>query len=164
VESVLDKVRDGEVDLDSDLAGLFLESCDQISALVDNVASGNDAPDARLDQTGAELIQRLNVHLGVESFDAAEVAQTVAAVEMPSAVGGAVAETDHWHISLRFGTDVFRNGMDPLAFMRYLRTLGDIVSVTTITAALPALAALEAGAGYLGFGVGVGGERATADV
>src|SRR5690606_10073185 len=154
VESVLDKVRDGEVDLDSDLAGLFLESCDQISALVDNVASGNDAPDARLDQTGAELIQRLNVHLGVESFDAAEVAQTVAAVEMPSTVGGAVAETDHWHISLRFGTDVFRNGMDPLAFMRYLRTLGDIVSVTTITEALPALEAMDAESCYLGFEIG----------
>ena len=37
-------------------------------------------------------------------------------------------ENEHWHISLRFGADVLRNGMDPLSFIRYLETIGDIVN------------------------------------
>jgi two-component system chemotaxis sensor kinase CheA len=30
-----------------------------------------------------------------------------------------------WHISVRFGPSVLRNGMDPLAFLRYLLNLGE---------------------------------------
>jgi two-component system chemotaxis sensor kinase CheA len=150
VESVLDKVRDGAVQINSELGDLFLQSCDQISALVENVASGNDAPDAALDQKGQGLIEQLNVYLGVApQVAAAPVAAASAAVdEEPS---GVVADTDNWHISLRFGTDVFRNGMDPMAFLRYLKTLGEIVSVTTIADALPALDAIDAESCYLGF-------------
>ncbi|MDB6063697.1 MAG: chemotaxis protein CheA [Verrucomicrobiaceae bacterium] len=150
VESVLDKVRDGNVPLDSNLADIFLESCDQISALVDNVANGNDAPDAALEQKGSGLIDRLNVYLGVAPQAVAVAAPTVvAAPEIERS--GIVADTDNWHISLRFGTDVFRNGMDPLAFMRYLRTLGEIVAVSTISDALPAFDAFDAESCYLGF-------------
>jgi two-component system chemotaxis sensor kinase CheA len=29
-----------------------------------------------------------------------------------------------WHLSLRFGPDVLRNGMDPLSFLRYLALAG----------------------------------------
>ena len=29
---------------------------------------------------------------------------------------------DTWHISVRFGPDVLRNGMDPLSILRYLGT------------------------------------------
>lgn len=150
VESVLDKVRDGNIQLDSNLADLFLESCDQISALVDNVANGNDAPDELLAVKGQDLIDRLNVYLGVAPQTAA-VAAAQAVSAAPVAVAGPVAETDNWHISLRFGADVFRNGMDPLAFVRYLRTLGDIVAMSTISDGLPEFDAMDPESCYLGF-------------
>ena len=35
-----------------------------------------------------------------------------------------------WHLSLRFGQDALRNGLDPLAFLRYLATLGEVQSIT----------------------------------
>ncbi len=158
VESVLDKVRNGEVQLDSDLASLFLESCDQISALVDNVAAGNDATDPALLDKGAALIDRLNVYLGVAptSAAAAPIAQKAAAVvEQPQ---GAVAETDNWHISLRFGVDVLRNGMDPLAFMRYLQTMGTVVAVSTLSDTLPPLAEMDPESCYLGFEISFSSE------
>lgn len=151
VESVLDKVRNNELQLDSDLASLFLESCDQINALVGNVEAGNDAIDPAVTAKGDVLIDRLNVYLGVAPVAAAAspaAQKTASVVEQPK---GAVAETDNWHISLRFGVDVLRNGMDPLAFMRYLQTMGTIVSVSTLSDTMPALAEMDAESCYLGF-------------
>lgn len=152
VESVLDKVRNNEIQLDSDLASVFLESCDQISALVGNVEAGNDVTDPALEAKGAALIDRLNVYLGVAPAATITKAATPPPVAVTVAVPqGAVAETDNWHISLRFGPDVLRNGMDPLAFMRYLQTIGQIVAISTLTEALPALAEMDAESCYLGF-------------
>jgi two-component system chemotaxis sensor kinase CheA len=44
---------------------------------------------------------------------------------------------DCWHISIRFGRNVLKNGMDPLAFLRYLLNLGEIAHITTLTDAMP---------------------------
>ncbi|HEX5363302.1 MAG TPA: chemotaxis protein CheA, partial [Gallionella sp.] len=61
--------------------------------------------------------------------------------------------TDNWHLSLRFGPNVIREGMDPLAFLRYLATLGRIVHIVTLTDAVPPLSASDPEACYLGFEV-----------
>ena len=159
VESVLDKVRNGELSLDSDLASLFLESCDQINALVDGVERGADSADAAIVAKGAALIERLNVYLGISAPAPAATAPsaqntTAIASAQGAPTDGAVAETDNWHISLRFGTDVLRNGMDPLAFMRYLQTMGSIVAVSTLDDTLPAFAEMDSESCYLGFEIG----------
>ncbi|HEY3698292.1 MAG TPA: chemotaxis protein CheA [Spongiibacteraceae bacterium] len=152
VESVLDKVRNNEIQLDSDLASIFLESCDQISALVGNVEAGSEITDPALEAKGAALIDRLNVYLGVAPAAAAvAVVKPTQAAVVVAVPQGAVAETDNWHISLRFGPDVLRNGMDPLAFMRYLQTIGQIVAISTLTETLPALAEMDPESCYLGF-------------
>jgi two-component system chemotaxis sensor kinase CheA len=59
--------------------------------------------------------------------------------------------SSNWHLSLRFGPDVLRDGMDPTSFLRYLGTLGEIVSVTTLADALPAAPEMDAETCYLGF-------------
>ncbi len=72
----------------------------------------------------------------------------------PVAVAGAGPDTSGevlWHISLRFGVDVFRNGMDPLSFLRYLDTLGQMIQVTTLTDSIPALESWDPESCYLGF-------------
>ena len=165
VESVLDKVRSNELELNSDLAGLFLESCDQISALVEKIGGGNDALDPQLASTGAALIDRLNVYLGVAPAPVvAADAPSATAVEATSDTGSEiVAETDNWHISLRFGPDVFRNGMDPLAFLRYLQTLGEIVAIQTL-AELPALDQFDAESCYTGFEIAFNSEADKATI
>ena len=165
VESVLDKVRSNELELNSDLAGLFLESCDQISALVEKIGGGNDALDPQLASTGTALIDRLNVYLGVAPAPVvAADAPSATAVEATSDTGSEiVAETDNWHISLRFGPDVFRNGMDPLAFLRYLQTLGEIVAIQTL-AELPALDQFDAESCYTGFEIAFNSEADKATI
>ncbi len=157
-ESVLDKVRSGELNIDADLAALLLESSDHIGALVNHAAAGEE-PDAASNGRSAELIGKLNTYLGVAPAKAAATkAAPAQAASVPAEYehkfekeGGGEVETDNWHISLRFGTEVFRNGMDPLSFIRYLATLGKIVHIVTLTDTIPAIKDIDAESCHLGF-------------
>jgi two-component system chemotaxis sensor kinase CheA len=64
---------------------------------------------------------------------------------------GNTVNADHWHISVRFGPDVMRNGMDPLSFIRYLGTMGKVVAIETVTDALPDAQHMDPELCYLGF-------------
>lgn len=149
-ESVLDKVRNGQIAVTEEIVALFLEVGDFISKLIDHVAEGTK-PDADTMVVNDGLINRLNVYLGAPSATAAALpiaSQNEAAGVVESLDG---VETSCWHISLRFGPDTFRSGMDPFSFLRYMNTMGKIVHVATITQSLPSLDELDAESCYLGF-------------
>ena len=60
--------------------------------------------------------------------------------------------SEHWHLSLRFGSRQLRSGMDPLSFIRFLGTLGRIDWISTLADALPDdPATMDPEACYLGF-------------
>ena len=82
--------------------------------------------------------------------DPLEQRATTADAVTAKAADGESAEV-LWHISLRFGADVYRNGMDPLSFLRYLQTLGQMVQVDTLTDSIPALESFDPESCYLGF-------------
>lgn len=150
-ESVLDKVRGGELRIDPELVALLLESRDHIGTLVEHAAQG-DEPDAASEQHGAELIARLNTYLGHgQEQDAAKGGMPVEHAPQVEREGGHTVATDNWHISLRFGTDVLRNGMDPLSFVRYLNTFGQIIQIVTVVEAVPPISQLDAESCHLGF-------------
>jgi len=150
-ESVLDRVRSGQQAVDGELVAVLLASADHMTELVDSVANESAlAPDVR--QTGQSLMDRLRVYLGEVGTPPAIAAKLPAQYQMPhTAEGGGQVETDLWHISLRFGPDVLRNGMDPLSFIRYLGTLGDIHHIVTVFDGMPAAAAMDPESCYLGF-------------
>ena len=58
---------------------------------------------------------------------------------------------DNWLISLVFKKDALRNGMDPLSFIRYLQTLGDIVEVIVAMPPTPRLEEMNPEDCYLNF-------------
>lgn len=140
VESVLDDVRAGRLPTDDKLVALLLACGDHIGALVAAVDAGG-TPEAALLAQGAPLIARLQVYLGGEAAAAPAVAED-------AAVGG---DAGLWCIRVQFGTGVLRNGMDPLAFIRYLATLGRIEQVATDQAALPEADEMDPECCYLGF-------------
>ena len=65
-------------------------------------------------------------------------------------IDGVRVDTDTWHISVRFGVDVLRKGMDPLAILRYLQNLGEIGYIATLCDA-PEVDAMDPESCYLGF-------------
>jgi two-component system chemotaxis sensor kinase CheA len=148
VESVLDQVRSGRIGVSEPLVALLLSCRDHMSALVEAAAAGQPTGDAALVQQGVPLTAELKACLA-----AAKAGQAVAAQPAKPAAANASdrAAADSWHISLRFGPNVLRNGMDPLSFIHFLATMGTIGHVQTVTDALPAVEAMDPEACYLGF-------------
>ena len=151
VESVLDRLRSGAIVGSGELMSLMLASGDHIGTLVAAAASGC-APDEAALIYGGDLVARLKTFLP-------QPAETPLAAGIPpepetavaASGGGPLGGVDTWHLSLRFGADVLRMGMDPLAFIRYLTTLGDIVHLETLSDALPQPEDYDPEACYLGF-------------
>ena len=163
-ESVLDKVRNGELRVNADMAAALLASGDHIRALVDAVASGSELS-PMLRQQGVELINRLNAWLGIEAAEGDKEGKVPAEYELPhTAKGGGEVETDLWHISLRFGRDVLRNGMDPLSFIRYLSTMGDIEQVFTLLNQIPSAGEMDPESCYLGFEISFKSNASKSDI
>ncbi|MEN6540238.1 MAG: chemotaxis protein CheA [Mizugakiibacter sp.] len=156
VESVLDRVRDGEILLVDDLVSLLLSCRDHMGMLIDAVANEGADAGGGIAEQGAPLVARLRGYL-----DAPQSADPPAAAAPAAApAGDAAAEdpaddepagADRWHISLRFGPNVLRDGMDPLSFLRYLGRLGAITGIATLSDAMPDAAEMDPEACYLGF-------------
>jgi two-component system chemotaxis sensor kinase CheA len=146
VEDVLDRLRDGSVKVDAGLIAVLLKSGDHMLELIDVVASQGAQLQAPALAREAELRMTLQAYQA-PSMAGNEVAQILPDTDAASEQTAAVL----WHISLRFAADVFRNGMDPLSFLRFLNTLGEIVAVQTLTDNLPTVEAWDAESCYLGF-------------
>ena len=152
LESVLDRLRDGKLGIDDQLVALLLACCDHIGGLIGEVEAGRLEANAAMAQRGAPLAEQLRGYLAGGTpknvLPATVPEPDAATVERIESLGGS---NDHWHISLRFGADVLRNGMDPLSFLRYLARLGTIVGIVTLPDAVPALEAIDPESCYLGF-------------
>lgn len=142
VENVLDHLREGSVAVDAALIALLLKCGDHMLELIEVVADRGETPTPAALERGEALREALSAYSPLPttavSVDTAEVGDD-AAVEVL------------WHIDLRFGVDVFRNGMDPLSFLRYLDTLGTLLQVTTLTQHIPPAASWDPESCYLGF-------------
>lgn len=171
VENALDRLRGGTLAFTSDLVNLLLDCKDHITTLIEAVAQGA-TPEAG---DGEALLARLEGVLapaGSEVVTTARGGTTLAtapeAAPNPEpqvhASGGGALGTEHWHLSLRFGTEVLKNGMDPLAFINYLSTLGRIVHLETVSDALPDLFEADPECCYLGFEVALNSDASKAEL
>jgi two-component system chemotaxis sensor kinase CheA len=148
-ENVLDMVRSNALHIDGDFVALLLKVCDHISALVEYIAAEVEAPPEAF-QRSAELGAQLKQMAGQPAAAAGPAVIVPQAQEYVRESADNVG-TDNWHLSLRFGADVLKQGMDPLSFLRYLSTFGEIVSIVTLTDTLPCAAEMDPEACYFGF-------------
>ncbi|MEE4790049.1 chemotaxis protein CheA [Pseudomonas alliivorans] len=142
VEDVLDRLREGSVSVDAALIAVLLRSGDHMLELIDVVASRGEQLAAAALEREAALRQALQAY---------QAPAEAAARPLQTPTVSDVQASMLWHISLRFGVDVFRNGMDPLSFLRYLNTLGQMVQVTTVTDSIPAVEEWDPESCHLGF-------------
>jgi len=138
VENVLDRLRASELELSRDLANLLLRCRDHISLLVE-VPDPAEATD--LKPAGTALLAELEPY---QSLPEGSVVQPDDETAAPS------GENQLWHIQMQIHQDALRHGMDPLGFIRFLGTLGELEQVAVIDRALPALDAFDPEACYLG--------------
>lgn len=136
VETLLDRLREGHLSLNPEISTLLLQSNDQIGKLVAAAQDPHEDSSADL-QARAELVERLRVASG-------DVAVVDAVSAPPSSVEAAVAGGARaWHVSVCFGADTYRNGMDPLAIVHYVSGLGAISNISCDFESVPSLEALD---------------------
>lgn len=138
VEDVLDRLRDGQIHATRDLTALLLSCNDHLLDLIEVVAVRGAAPSADSLEREASLRNRL---LGFREPTCDPTPSSPDARGTPAT----------WHLSVRFGIDMLRNGMDPLSFLRYLDSLGEIKGVAIYAEDIPAAADMDAESCYLGF-------------
>jgi len=153
VESLLDAVREGRVVLNDEMITLLLSCCDYLTGMTDGLAAGRYEADPDTAADGEMLLQQLRRHMGMDAAVTGDHAGALAVQPEPGVerMGGDAGDSDYWHISLRFGREVLQNGMDPIAFLRYLARLGRIAGMATVADALPPAADMDAELCYLGF-------------
>jgi two-component system, chemotaxis family, sensor kinase CheA len=156
IETALDEVRQDKRAMNDALVTLLLQCKDHIAALVASTTSPDVAIEPSLREHGQGLIAALTQTLSAagRASDGPRPVPAVAPAAVAPARMGAEASADApacWGISLRFGPDVLKSGMDPLAFIRYLQTFGELVTVKVIEDALPPADQLDPELCYLGF-------------
>ena len=148
LENVLDVLRDGGIRVDAPLIALLLQCKDHLGALLAVVAEDRTEPDAELAARGDRLADQLRQLLPDKPGLPEQLRGDESQVET---LGGNEVGHDCWHISVRFGAEVMRHGMDPLAILRYLATLGEIAHLATLVDTMPPAAEMDPEACYLGF-------------
>lgn len=142
VETLLDKMREGDIALTPDISTLLLHCNDQIKFLVDTAAD-EAADTAEQKEARADLV----IQLQALTEGAAPTVSAAAAMPVDAQAGALRV----WTISARFGLETFRNGMDPLSIARYLGGMGRVVTVRCGSETVPPLVNLNPESCYLSF-------------
>ncbi len=146
-ETVLDQVRTGDRSIDGTLISILLSCKDHTLKLLEFCLDdqNSELPDD-LQQAGETLTAQLTGKTKAEKLPTITQEQT-AEVETE----GSNISADNWLISLDFQIDALRNGMDPLSFIRYLKTLGEIEQILTYTPELSSGDEMDPESCYLQF-------------
>ncbi len=139
MESVLVRVRNGELTIAPALCSLLLACGDYMAALIDALAAGGDLADPD-PAARARLLAELGGHLGA----AAAAAPAASSGGTPAVAGG-------WRIVLRPSAELLRQGLDPLPFISYLERHGEIAHRAVLAERLPGVADLDPELCYLDF-------------
>lgn len=166
MEGVIEEVRAGRAGVDGMLVALLLACGDHVSLLIDCLES----PDrlAKLEaarSSGTDLLLQLQCYResACEGDAAPGLESGLPAAEASAAGAGSVA-SGAWHLSIRFGRAVLQHGMDPLSFIRYLSTLGEVDSVTASFDAMPEASTMDPQACYVGLEIQFSGTVSRQDL
>lgn len=138
LESVLEDIRSGVLELNADLAELLFKSRDSIAILIDAIEKKPDIP---IELSEYELaIQKSLLLFCEKKFD------NESSLKKPSD-----ESQKRWRISVKFGKNVMRDGIDPIACLRYLSSLGTFSEMKTNFYDMPDLWDLDVEDCYIGF-------------
>ncbi|QLG89313.1 chemotaxis protein CheA [Chitinibacter bivalviorum] len=140
-ENILDALRSGELGFDDELAGLLLLCHDHVKAML---AVIYDAEKLKA-MAHPPLIEQLKAYFNSKTGQEDSTQPETEAVQEnhPS--------EQAWLLSLRFAPDVLCNGMDPLSFVRYLSSIGEISAIQPVLTQLPSGDEFDPETNYLRF-------------
>ncbi|WP_051452940.1 chemotaxis protein CheA [Dechloromonas agitata] len=156
LENLLDRLREGKLQANGDMISVILSACDHIRALLACIASPQSDLEAALAHEGAQLVDSMRAWIDQEGGqNTAQDGEAQASVDArPFGNTGTVegvSSNPCWHISVRFGRDTFRHGMDPAAFLQRLSECGRLRNVATLADTMPLAEEMDPESCYLGY-------------
>jgi two-component system chemotaxis sensor kinase CheA len=143
MESVLDQVRSKKLALDPELSALLLGCRDYVGRMIDVVETSGKESDP--DPEERKVLPSTS---GAQADNKEASLATAHPADGDHEKG---VDSDNWHLSLRFGPDVLRQGMDPLSFINYLSGIGQITYLHTLQDRIPSADLMDPETCYLGF-------------
>jgi two-component system, chemotaxis family, sensor kinase CheA len=134
LETAFDQVRNGRLQINSELIDLTLAALDQIRAMLEE-GTGAEPADAA---ACAVILTKVRQLAGIEENN---VAGAKAAMQSASP-GARVSQVQTWHVHFAPGPDMMLNGTNPLLLLKELRQLGGL-SVKASMALVPPIAELD---------------------
>lgn len=151
VESLLDRVREKEILLEKPLIALLLDCRDHISDLIEYAANDRKLEES-MKSVQLDLLAKLNLYLSNTLSKPEKKEEEILPKDIILANSLSVrSELKPWHISLRFKTETFRDGLEPFSVLKYLNRDGEILNLVTLTSLIPDLNSLEPESCYTGF-------------
>lgn len=149
VETVLDQLRKGERKITADLITLLLDVKDHTVCLAKHYQTETSLPiPNELSAHSQQLINRLNNIVPDMRPVPDHAGNKVVRLAVDESNHG---PADNWLISLEFKQDALRNGIDPLSFIHYLKTLGHITDIITLVSNMPPAEQMDPESCYLSF-------------
>ncbi len=144
VETVLDRIRNGELQITEKITEQLLRSVDILRALVDPAMYGSDECPPGMEGLMSEL----------SVWQPARTAKDGSAKPAPAVREQNSGEVEY---DIRFEpqSNLFQLGLDPILVLRELATLGRVISVKADLSRLPPLDALDPDICYLGWHLSV---------
>ena len=150
LETLLDRLRDGQISVTSELTEVLLTSVDVLSGLLSAARDGGPAPD-----NTAEVIARL------EELNGQKVDATASEADSSDT---ATSSSGRYEIIFRPSSEFFFLGLDPLLFLRDLSDCGTVSDVKLDTSALPPLSQLDPETCYLAWKLTLETEQPLEDI
>lgn len=165
-ESVLEEVRSKRLNLDKQLVSLFLKARDIVSELIEDIATNrknNFELEKRAQECELELQKYITRMPPLEAPPVDESALEIAKQEIQkspeivqeilksSVPNVSSAYKDNvWHISIRLNKELFQNGLEPFAVLKYLQKYGTIENLFTLTHNVPTIDKIKEDECYFG--------------
>ena len=154
METVLDRLRNGQMSVTPDLTDLLLRTTDCLKSLLEGARSGVPVDEETISRLGAELEA---CQSPAEPARGARHSQgdrprgtgSPVACLSPSEGGQSPRPSRRYHIVWTPPAWLFQRGLDPLQMFRELGDLGRLLSVTVDTSRLPELPAMDPEQCYL---------------
>jgi two-component system, chemotaxis family, sensor kinase CheA len=139
VEALLQRLREGLLQLNPGINTLLLRSNDMIRLLVKDARHTHPLDAAQLQQRD-DLVEQLRQAAGHLEEDIKADEPSGTPTFQPQA---ATAAPQQWKVSVQFGPDTYRHGIDPLTLLNYVRGMGRFVQIQAQVDAIPLLDAID---------------------
>lgn len=168
-ENMLDELRKNLIQISDDFISVSLEANDFIRELLLLFEENQGAElDGSIFERGDAITDKINTLRGIEkkdfsdNFEDDKLDKSKSSSENNELVNNdEIIQNKYWHISIRFDKTIYQNGLDPFSFIKYLKKISEIKSVTVVDDALPEINEYIPINCYMGFEIDVDGSDLT---